>query len=203
MATDVEMWLREEGERFLQDVGIEEGGVVLDFGCGVGHYAIPAAKAVGEEGKVYAVDKDEGVLSSLSRTARAVGLENIVTLNKSSGDASLDLGDESVDMVLLYDVLHFMSAQERAGLYDELHRLLKPGGLLSVNPEHHKGDWPMWTLSNVDLEDLIQEIQRAGFHLEARLRRDLLHDRQCRSANLLSFRRQAVENPSGSSPNGR
>ena len=35
--------------QLLEDVGIEAGQVVLDFGCGSGTYAIPAARIVGKE----------------------------------------------------------------------------------------------------------------------------------------------------------
>jgi tRNA A58 N-methylase Trm61 len=45
------------GEIFSIDVGIEQNHSVIDFGCGKGAYVIPAARIVGEIGKVYAVDK--------------------------------------------------------------------------------------------------------------------------------------------------
>jgi len=46
MEINVKEWLNKEGEAFLEDIGIKKGDVVLDFGCGAGHYAIPAAKVV-------------------------------------------------------------------------------------------------------------------------------------------------------------
>jgi len=41
MEIDVKEWLNREGEVFLEDIGIKKGDVVLDFGCGDGHYTIP------------------------------------------------------------------------------------------------------------------------------------------------------------------
>jgi len=41
----------------LRAVGVRGGLTVLDFGCGSGNYSIPAAKIVGEKGKVYTLDK--------------------------------------------------------------------------------------------------------------------------------------------------
>jgi ubiquinone/menaquinone biosynthesis C-methylase UbiE len=56
MEVDVKEWLKEKGEVFLKNIGIKEGQVILDFGCNVGHYTIAAAKIVGKQGRVYAVD---------------------------------------------------------------------------------------------------------------------------------------------------
>ncbi|HHH84092.1 MAG TPA: hypothetical protein ENL29_01335, partial [Thermoplasmatales archaeon] len=58
MESDSEKWLAYGGEEFLREIGIKEKQNILDFGCGDGAYAIPAAKAVGGEGRVYVADKD-------------------------------------------------------------------------------------------------------------------------------------------------
>jgi len=70
METDIKEWLNREGEAFLEDIGIKKGDVVLDFGCGAGHYTIPAAKVVSEEGKVYAMDKDIESMHKLMEIAK-------------------------------------------------------------------------------------------------------------------------------------
>ncbi|MCK4257004.1 class I SAM-dependent methyltransferase, partial [candidate division WOR-3 bacterium] len=106
MKTDVKKWLRREGEVFLKDIGIRKGQTILDFGCGVGHYTIPAAKLVGKKGKVYAIDKDMGALQQLMQTAESEGFKNVLPI-KTSGGLEINLENESVDVVLLYDVLHY------------------------------------------------------------------------------------------------
>jgi precorrin-6B methylase 2 len=77
METDIEKWLEGDGEIFLKDIGVRKGQLMLNFGCGVGHYTIPAAKVVGKEGKVYAVDKDREALDKLTQIAESKGLSNI------------------------------------------------------------------------------------------------------------------------------
>ena len=52
------MHLEAHAFKILKKAGIERGMTVLDFCCGSGTYTIPAAKIVGEEGKIYALDKD-------------------------------------------------------------------------------------------------------------------------------------------------
>jgi len=43
-------------ERILREMGIQKGQTVLDYGCGIGSFSIPAAKMVGNDGIVYALD---------------------------------------------------------------------------------------------------------------------------------------------------
>ena len=59
MKDDVKKWIEEDGQKFLTEIGAKKGQFVLDFGCGVGHYTIPASKTVGRNGKVYALDKNK------------------------------------------------------------------------------------------------------------------------------------------------
>jgi len=187
MEVDVEEWLKGKGEVFLRDIGVKEGQVVLDFGCNVGHYTIPAAKVVGERGKVYAVDSQIKSLDELMRTAAAEGLKNIVPIHSQATNLQVALKDESVDVVLLYDVLHYMDVAERNRIYDESYRVLKVNALLSVYPKHSKLDEPLWNLSNMRLEDLIREIEGARFHFEGKLHRRLIHDNNCNKGYVLSF----------------
>jgi len=49
-------------------------------------------------------------------------------------DRDTGLPDESVDIVLLYDVFQMISEKEK--LLEELHRVLKPGGILFATAEH-------------------------------------------------------------------
>jgi len=42
--------------RLLEVAGLKSGQKVLEVGCGPGFFTLPAAKIVGEEGYIYAVD---------------------------------------------------------------------------------------------------------------------------------------------------
>jgi ubiquinone/menaquinone biosynthesis C-methylase UbiE len=65
----------------------------------------------------------------------------------------IGLGEESVDLVLLHDVIHLID--ERAVLFEQTHRVLKPGGRVSVYPMHLGND------------ALSREMQKSGFSLAA------------------------------------
>jgi len=185
MRADVERWIKKDGEIFLKEIGIKEGQIVLDFGCGEGHYTIPAAKVVGEDGRVYGVDKDSGSLDKLLEEAKSERVKNIVLIKTE--DLKLDLEDESVDVVLVYDVIHYI--EERRKLFDEIYRVLKKGGSLSVYPKHYRSDEPLWKLANMDLENVIEEIEGAKFKLERKSCEELMHDDYYNKGYILNFRK--------------
>ncbi len=119
----------------LRQAGIREGQTVLDFGCGPGYYTIPAAKMVGDKGRVYALDVHHLALRSVEARARKAGLTNITTI-LAGRDAAPP--EQSVDVVMAYDMIHMV--KDKRALAKELHRVLRPDGLLSVIVEHVKAD---------------------------------------------------------------
>jgi ubiquinone/menaquinone biosynthesis C-methylase UbiE len=178
MGSDIERWLKEDGQKVLKEIGIREGQVILDFGCGSGIYSLPSAKIIGAKGKIYALDKNEPELDELMRKAKSKNLRNIKIV-KTSGDLKIPLEEDSVDMVLLYDVLHsyYFSVEERRKLLKEVHRVLKPNALLSVYPEH------------MSSEEIKREIEEANFHFEAEYLETIIHDSRYTRGHILNFRR--------------
>jgi len=114
-------------------LGVRAGQTVLDFGCGSGTYTIPAAKLVGKDGRVYALDVSRRALDGVEEKAGREGLKNIVRINASGGE-EIGLGEETVDLLLLIDVLQEL--EDRETLFDEACRILKPGGAVVVYPMH-------------------------------------------------------------------
>ncbi len=127
------VWLSRNSLTCLKEIGISEGQNILDVGCGSGTYTVPSATLVGETGTVYALDIDEGALDKLRRRAETEGLKNIRILNSSAND-KIQLGDASVDHVLLIDVIQEVS--DKNSLFEEVRRVLKIGGMATVFPMH-------------------------------------------------------------------
>jgi ubiquinone/menaquinone biosynthesis C-methylase UbiE len=111
----------------LQKSGVHEGQTVLDFGCGSGHFTSVAARMVKEGGKVYALDIHPLAIGAVKKKVAKEGLLNVTTI---LSDRDTGLSDESVDVVLLYRTFYLV--KDKQGLLDELHRVLKPGCILSV-----------------------------------------------------------------------
>jgi len=120
--------------KVLLDVGVSAGMTLLDFGCGPGGFSLAAAKIIGPAGQVYALDVQQAALESARRAAIRRGISN---LHPIPADQVSQISQESVDMTLLYDVLHIPSepAATREILLS-IHRVLKPDGVLSVSDHH-------------------------------------------------------------------
>jgi ubiquinone/menaquinone biosynthesis C-methylase UbiE len=175
------MELESRAIEVLKRIGIRRGQTVLDFGCGSGTYTIPVAKIVGPQGRVYALDKNKKALDELMQKARSAGLKNIGRM-ETSGKLEIELVDESVDVVLLFDVFHsfyFPQADDRRRLLNEIYRIMKPTALVSVWPKHMESE----------TED---EIKNADFRLEMDLSEMLIHDsRNLEKGKVLNFRKRS------------
>ncbi len=114
-------------ERVLSAAGLRPGMTVLDFGCGPGGFAVAAARMAGPAGRVYAVDIHPLALESVRRRARK---HTLGTLRVLHGDDLAEIGEGTVDLALLYDVLHEIDGPE--AVLARLRRILKGTGALSV-----------------------------------------------------------------------
>lgn len=117
----------------LKEVGIKPGFSVLDYGCGPGSYITAAAQLVTESGKVYALDIQPLAIKQVQNLAKKQKIANVETI---LSDCATGLPDESIDVVLLYDIFHGLSQPDE--VLTELHRVLKPDGILSFNDHHIK-----------------------------------------------------------------
>ncbi len=127
-------WLAANAAEVLASIGVAEGRTVLDYGCGRGGFAIAAARIVGANGKVYALDVDANALKALRRDAGHAGLHNIRTALPSKSDPPAAAVPGPMDVILLYDVLQLVD--DKRPLLRALARMLKPDGVLSAFPMH-------------------------------------------------------------------
>ncbi len=67
-------------ERTLESA-VWEGRRVVDLGCGMGYFALAAAKLVGPDGRVHAVDIQQKSLDALGRRAEKAGLLGRIRLH--------------------------------------------------------------------------------------------------------------------------
>jgi ubiquinone/menaquinone biosynthesis C-methylase UbiE len=130
----------------LSEVGIEPGFQVLDYGCGPGSYIAPLAELVGSSGKIYALDVHPLAIRDAKKIAARNGIENIETIQS---DCHTNLSDETLDVVLLYDTFHDLSRPD--DVLEELHRVLKAGGTLSISDHHMTEVDILTTVTNTDL----------------------------------------------------
>jgi ubiquinone/menaquinone biosynthesis C-methylase UbiE len=115
----------------VKEIGLKEGFHVLDYGCGPGSYVPPVAELIGKSGKIYALDINPSAIKMVKKIAVKKQLPNVETI---LSDCNTGLPNNSIDVALLYDTFHGLADQNR--VLKELHRVLKPNGILSFNDHH-------------------------------------------------------------------
>jgi len=140
----------------LKEVGIKPGFHVLDYGCGPGSYIIPLAELVGESGKIYALDIHPLAIQKVQYIASKKQLKNVEAI---LSDCQTGLPDNTLEVVLLYDAFHHLSDPDM--VLKELHRVLKPDGILSLSDHHLKENEIVSGVTNGGLFRLLKKGQRA------------------------------------------
>ena len=115
----------------LSGADILPGQIVLEVGCGTGYFTLPAARLIGEQGCLVAMDVLSDSVELVSRKVQSANLKNVRVVK---GDAlGTDLDAESFHTVLLFGVIPApMLPLNR--LLPEMHRVLKANGSLAVWP---------------------------------------------------------------------
>jgi ubiquinone/menaquinone biosynthesis C-methylase UbiE len=115
----------------LQGADILPGQTILEVGCGTGFFTLPAARLIGEQGHLVALDVVPGAVELVSSKVESAGLKNVRVVKGDAMNTGLDAG--SFDAVLLFGVIPApMLPLDR--LLPEMHRILKPEGTLAVWP---------------------------------------------------------------------
>jgi len=141
----------------ISKLGVSQGNVVMDFGCGPGFFTIALAKIAA---KTIAVDVSEGMLEKTANYA----LKNHVHVELLKSDGTrIDLADSSVDLVFLSHVFH--EVEDKPKVLREFFRILKPSGRLAI-VEKSQGSKKLWGAFGppiIKASDVIDETTLAGF----------------------------------------
>ena len=116
---------------------IEPGMTVVDIGSAMGFFTIPAARMVGEEGRVVAVDVQQRMLTTLAKRARRKRLDHLIELRRCTQE-NLGLEDLAgrADLVLAIHVMHETAYPRR--FLTGCRQLLRSGGMLLIlEPKRH------------------------------------------------------------------
>lgn len=115
----------------LQGVPSLQGQAVLEIGCGTGFFTIPAARLIGDQGSLVALDILSESVELVSGKARAAELHNVRVVKGDALNTNLEAG--SFDTVILFGVIP-APMLPLAPLLAEMHRVMKPDGRLAVWP---------------------------------------------------------------------
>lgn len=116
-------------DKVLSHINVGENQTLLDVGCGDGLIAFGALEKF-ESCRVIFSDISEDLLNHVQGLTQEMNLQDRCQFVRASADDLSMLGNESVDAVTTRSVLIYVSAKQQA--FNEFHRVLKPGGQLSI-----------------------------------------------------------------------
>lgn len=149
---------------------IIEGMTVLDLGSGAGIDVFLASKHVGKTGKVIGVDFTKEMLARANENALKLGIKNV---EFRTGDIEqLPVEDNSVDLVISNCVINLVP--DKAAVFSEIYRVLKPGGYFVISdmvtegtiPDEIRNNAKLWSsciAGAIDKNQYINIIKTSGF----------------------------------------
>ncbi|MGI6436276.1 MAG: arsenite methyltransferase [Syntrophomonadaceae bacterium] len=149
---------------------LKEGETVLDLGSGGGFDCFLAAKEVGASGLVIGVDMTPEMIRQARQNADKGDFKNVEF--RLGEIEHLPVADNSVDAIVSNCVINL--ALDKQQVFHEMHRVLKPGGRISVSdimataeiPEEVKTDLKSITgcIAGAEQMDNVRAmLQKAGF----------------------------------------
>ena len=142
--------------RVMDVLGIAAGKSVADIGAGSGWFTVRAARRVGADGLVYAVDINPEAVRYVGERAQKEQLQNVKTILSKADDPLLPAG--SVDAVLLLKTYHEVA--QPVVLLRNLRAALRPGAKVGVIDRNGDGED-----HGVGRDVVIREAKEAGFEL--------------------------------------
>ena len=143
-------------QRVMDVLGIHAGTNVADIGAGSGWFTVRAAKRVGENGGVYAVDINPESIRYIDERVRREGIHNVRTLLGAADDPKLP--NESVDSVLILKTYHEIAAP--IVLLRNLRRSLRSAARIGIIDRNGNGED-----HGVQKDVVIKEATQAGYRL--------------------------------------
>ncbi|SDQ45129.1 methyltransferase domain-containing protein [Natronobacterium texcoconense] len=126
---------------------LQVGEDLLDLGSGSGMDAFVAAMHVGDSGSVIGLDMTDEQLAKARALRDDAGLENVRF--EQGYVERLPFADESFDVVVSNGVINLSAEKDR--VFEEIHRVLRPGGRLAVSDIISESRMPASIKENADL----------------------------------------------------
>ena len=149
---------------------IKPGDTVVDLGSGAGNDCFIARAEVGETGQVIGIDFSPEMVKKARANAAKRGYTNVKFLE---GDIEqMPLSDNLADVVVSNCVLNLLPEKDK--IFNEIHRVLKPGGHFCISDVVLEGHFPTEFKENAALyagciasaiqkEEYMAEIEKANF----------------------------------------
>ncbi|NQU85242.1 MAG: class I SAM-dependent methyltransferase [Mariniphaga sp.] len=137
----------------FKTLGLKPDQTVIDYGCGPARYIKNASLAVGESGRVIAVDIHPKAIDAVNSKITKYSLKNVEPV--LANGYSTDVPNQTADVVYALDMFHMV--QEPTFLLKELHRMLKPDGTLILEDGHQARSKTLQKINDSKIFDIAEE----------------------------------------------
>lgn len=149
---------------------LKHGEVGVDLGSGRGTDVLRMANEVGDTGFVYGIDISDGMLEKARQNALKLGVKNVMFLNCEL--EKIDLAEGIADLIISNCTINH--ASNKAAVWSEIYRILKPGGrfvvsdIYATNPipeEYHHDPTAVaecWA-GSVTRDEYLDTLDKTGF----------------------------------------
>jgi arsenite methyltransferase len=159
-SSDRDAW--QKPEAVVADLGIRAGDQVADLGSGSGYFTVRLARAVGPDGRVYAVDVDEEMNEYLRGRLAEEGIDNVEVVLGDYDDPKLP--DGRIDLLFTSNTYHHI--QDRSEYFRRVRADLAPGGRVAViEYDGRKGLFVKWMGHYTGKQEILSEMEAAGYRL--------------------------------------
>ena len=152
----------QQRDRVIQSLQIRPGDRIADIGSGSGYFVFPLAKAVGPDGKVYAVDVDPAMNDLVTERAKKEATANVEVILAKPDDPILP--SVGVDLIFSSNTYHHID--NRISYLAKLQKYLRPNGRIAIVEFDRRGwfqgMWKHYTPS----EFIKREMEQAGYSLQ-------------------------------------
>ena len=144
-------------------LGIEPGDQVADIGAGGGYFTFRLADAVGEAGRVYAVDVDDDMIGYLRERVADEGHPQVEVVRGEYGDPLLP--DGRIDLVFSCDTYHHLEG--RTQYFSDLRADLAPGAQVAILELNDVSFFARTFGHMTPKQTIVDELGAAGYRLVA------------------------------------
>lgn len=156
---DRDAW--QKPDAVIEALGIQPGDTLADVGAGGGYFTFRLARAVGDAGRVYAVDVDEDMLAYLERRVAEEGVSNVEVVHGGFDDPRLP--DGRIDLLFTSNTYHHI--EHRSDYFAGVLRDLSPRGRVAIL-ELNDASWFPRTFGHMtSKQTIVDEMQAAGYRL--------------------------------------
>jgi len=140
---------------------VREGAHVADLGAGGGYFTFKLARAVGDSGRVYAVDVDDDMIAHLRERADDEGTDNVEVIRGEYADPLLP--DGRVDLLFTSNTYHHI--EDRPAYFERVLADLAPAGRVAILELNDHSWFPRMFGHMTPKQTIVDEMTAAGYRL--------------------------------------